>query len=47
MSIPNKPMSGFEKFGIEKVNTYKKFMIANNMDRLNFFKYIRNLKDNY
>ena len=34
-------------FLVSKVNTYKKFMIANNMDRLNFFKYIRNLKDNY
>ena len=34
-------------FLVSKINTYKKFMIANNMDRLNFFKYIRNLKDNY
>ena len=34
-------------FLVSKINTYKKFMIANNMDRFNFFKYIRNLKDNY
>ena len=34
-------------FLASKNTAYNYFIRSNNMDRLNFFKHIRNLKDNY
>jgi hydroxyacylglutathione hydrolase len=44
-------MLGDEKvvnpFLVSKVNSYKYFMKINNLDKLNFFKHLRSLKDNF